>query len=143
VAKGHNVTYLYADVRPADFMVPNVLGGKSLCCDLAVTDPLQDKYVHRAATSQCFSANDYAVNVKMKKYSDMINRHKDTLVFFPMVVETFGAWSQKAVDFFKLLVNWLSHRDSNTARSIIHLNLMQRLSCILQRGTARMLLNRI
>jgi hypothetical protein len=27
--------------RPADWAVPDVMAGRTLCCDLAVTDPLQ------------------------------------------------------------------------------------------------------
>jgi hypothetical protein len=38
-------------VRPADWLVPDVMGGRFLACDLAVTDSLQAKFVADAAVT--------------------------------------------------------------------------------------------
>jgi hypothetical protein len=53
----------------------------SLCVDVAVTDPLQVKFVDGAARSSSFAANEYA-KVKLAKYSDLISRKSDSLEKF-------------------------------------------------------------
>jgi hypothetical protein len=129
-------------LRPADVLIPHVLGGKSLCVDVAVTDPLQLKFVDGAARSSSFAANEYA-KVKLAKYSDLISRKSDSLQLWPVVVESLGAFSDKALEFFGLLASWSSRRDSNFSKASVRFNLLRRVSCLIQRYNARMFLNRI
>jgi hypothetical protein len=127
--------------RPADVFIPNVIGGKSLCIDVAVTDPLQAKFVVGAARESSYAAKEYA-KVKVSKYSNLIARKSDSLFLWPVVVETLGAWSEKAVELFDLMASWSSRRDSSRPRASIRFNLFRRASCILQRYNAAMFLNR-
>ena len=54
--------------RPADIFIPNYSGGKNLFLDVAVTCPVQHKYMYvvDAAQTLAFSCNDYADEVKTK-----------------------------------------------------------------------------
>lgn len=128
--------------RPADVLIPNVLGGKSLCIDVAVTDPLQVKFVEGASRTTSFAAGEYA-KVKYSKYSDMLARKSDSLVLWPVIVESLGAWSDRAIELFDLIAAWSSRRDSTFGRSAVRFSLFRRASCILQRFNARMINNRI
>jgi hypothetical protein len=128
--------------RPADWAVPDVMAGRTLCCDLAVTDPLQVKFVSDAAKTPCKAAERYGVEVKLAKYSDLLARNKD-IVFWPIIIESFGGYNSKSLLFFKLLSNWLCQRDPSVDRSSLSSSLFQRASCILQRANAKALLARI
>ena len=54
--------------RPADIFIPNYSGGKNLFVDVAVTCPVQHKYVVDAAQTLGYSCNDYADEVKSKNF---------------------------------------------------------------------------
>ena len=53
--------------RPADIFIPNYSGGKNLFVDVAVTCPVQHKYVVDAAQTLGYFCNDYANEVKLKR----------------------------------------------------------------------------
>lgn len=128
-------------LRPADVLLPNVAGGRSVCVDVAVTDPLQSKMVSGASRSVSFAANEYA-RVKHSKYSILMARKSDELVLWPVVVETLGAWSDDSLQLFDLLALWQSRRDSSISRASLRFSLLRRASCLIQRFNARMLINR-
>lgn len=119
--------------------LPNVLGGRSVCVDVAVTDPLQS-FVGGASSIVSHAANEYA-KIKHSKYSVLLARKSNELVLWPVVVEPLGAWSEKALDLFDLLAAWQSRRDSSISRGAVRF-LLRRASC-LQRYNARMIMNRI
>jgi hypothetical protein len=56
--------------KPADIFVSDWSEGKGACFDIAVTCPLQKKYINHAAKTQLYAAEDYAENVKIPKYSE-------------------------------------------------------------------------
>ena len=51
--------------KPADIFVSDWSEGKGACFDVAVTCPLQKKYINHAAHTQLYAAEDYAENVKI------------------------------------------------------------------------------
>ena len=51
--------------KPADIFVSDWSEGKGACFDVAVTCPLQIKYINHAAKTQLYAAEDYAENVKI------------------------------------------------------------------------------
>jgi len=62
--------------KPADIFVSDWSEGKGACFDVAVTCPLQIKYINHAAKTQLYAAEDYAENVKIPKYSEACRAHK-------------------------------------------------------------------
>ena len=127
--------------RPADWGIPDYRPGRFMAFDVAVTDPTQQAYVVGASATKSFAAESYAVNVKLAKYSNALS--DSSLMLTPIVAETFGAWSKASYDFISDLSRWLAARDPSSSLSAIRSKLFQRVSVILQRANARMLMSRI
>jgi hypothetical protein len=119
----------------------NFRPGRFMAFDVAVTDPTQQAYVVGASSTKSFAAESYAVNVKLAKYSNALA--DSSLMLTPIVAETFGAWNKASYDFIADLSRWLAARDPSSSLSAIRSKLFQRLSVILQRANARMLMSRI
>ena len=68
--------------RSADICIPKYSGGKNLFVDVAVTCPVQHKYVVDAAQNLGYSCNDYADEVKSKNFEARIHE-EDELPFPP------------------------------------------------------------
>ena len=62
--------------RPADIFIPNYSGGKNLFVDVAVTCPVQHKYVVDAAQTLGYSCNDYADEVKSKNFESKSSQRR-------------------------------------------------------------------
>jgi hypothetical protein len=128
--------------RPADWGIPDFRPGRFMAFDVAITDPTQQAYVVGASSTKSFAADSYAVNVKMAKYSHALSTDP-SLMLTPIVAETFGAWNKASYDFIADLSRWLAARDPSSSLSAIRSKLFQRVSVILQRANARMLMSRI
>lgn len=128
--------------KPADILVPDYSLGRDACLDVAITHPVQDKYVSKAAQTQSFSANDYARNVKTPKYSKVVA--SDSLLFIPLIFETFGAVNVGAADFLEEVTrrNLFRLGNHNIQCSFFPNHLYQSLGLCLQRHNARMVLSR-
>jgi len=128
--------------KPADLAIPEYRPAKLLAIDVAITDPTQEKFVARAATEQGFAAKHYGENVKVKKYSDLLERNPE-IIFQPHVAETFGGWNEHAINFFNYLCTHQLQRDRSKPFPVRLNQLYQAASIILQRGNANMLLHRV
>ncbi len=131
-----------SELRPADFGIPDYRPGQFMAYDVAITDPTQDAYVSIASVSASSCAESYASNVKIPKYSDALDSD-DSLLFTPLICESYGAWNSAALGFFNELSSWLSARNPCSSFSVIRSRLFQKVSSIIQRANARMILARI
>ena len=84
--------------RPADIFIPNYSGGKNLFLDVAITCPVQHKYVVEAAQTLGFSCNDYAHEVKTRNFEPRVLQ--EDALYLPAVFESFGGFSRDLPDFF-------------------------------------------
>ena len=110
--------------------------------DVAVTDPTQDSFVKSSSGTRGYAAETYASNSKVAKYSDALLKD-DSILFTPIIAETYGAWNSQALDFFNDLSSWLATRDPSLKSSGIRSRLFQKASVIIQRANSRMILSRI
>jgi len=72
--------------RPADIFLPTFYNGAPAAIDVAITDPLQDKYKKVENP-----AEDYAQKVKHHKYDKGFDGSEIT--FVPLVADTFNRWN--------------------------------------------------
>jgi hypothetical protein len=128
-------------LKPADFGIPDYRPGKYMAYDVAVTDPTQKAFVNYSSSISGYGAFTYAQK-KVEKYSEALAQD-DSVELTPLIAETYGGWNKEAHSFFSMLSSWLSPRVSYKSKDIILKDIYQRLSVILQRGNARMLLARI
>src|SRR5207245_1830470 len=77
--------------RPGDVYVPQLFDGKPAALDVAVTCPVQDKYVGGTKVA----VEDYALTVKHEKYDKGFEG--TNIDFLPIVVDTFGRWGKEAL----------------------------------------------
>ena len=125
-------------IRP-DIKISNFSLGRDTYLDIAVTDPTQKKYVQEATSTLLHSAEHYASTVKDPIYQDICE--KKGVDFFPIVVETTGGWCVAAIQFFNKLIPKIAAA-RRISLSLATQQLYMRLSVILQRANARMILNR-
>ena len=110
--------------------------------DVAITDPTQDTYLSQASVTARSCAESYASNVKIANYSDALDSD-DSLLFTPLICESYGAWNSAAFSFFNELSSWLAARNPCSSFSATRSRLFQKVSSIIQRANARMILARI
>jgi hypothetical protein len=128
-------------LKPADWGIPNYKPGFFMAYDVAVTDPTQSAFVKNSAITAGYAAEKYAV-LKESKYADALSKD-DSILFTPIIAETYGGWNKRAYDFFDMLASWLAPRDLSCSKPLISSRLFQRASVILQRGNARMIMSRL
>ena len=85
------------------------------------------------------AADRYGVEVKEKMYSAKCA--ENVMAFYPMVVEVFGVWGEKANVVLHQIATMISSRSASTV-SQCKMRMMQRLSVTLHRCNARALLSR-
>jgi len=125
--------------KPADIFVSDWSEGKGACFDVAVTCPLQIKYINHAAKTQLYAAEDYAENVKIPKYSEACAAQN--LLCIPLVFESFGGMTKNTEETLLRTARFYCHRLS-IENSIGITQLFQRISIVLHRHNARMILSR-
>ena len=124
--------------RLADVYVDNWIDGRKMAFDVSVVSPTQDAVLHRAADSAA-AAIDMRKSSKNRAHFD--NCHSQGIFFQPLVVETFGGWDKDAVQFLKDIARLDARRwEKNDAIKLKQC--FQRLSIVLQRGNAALLINR-
>ena len=126
------------EARPADVMIPNWTGGRDTALDMTVINPLQTQLVRQAAT-KAGAALDTAYNRKMTQAGEACRR--EGMVFVPMPWETLGGWHEETVAQVKKLAS-AQARQTGEDRSEAIRHLYQKLSVLLTRGNAALLLNR-
>ena len=122
--------------RPADVFIPQLFGGKAAALDIAVTCPLQDKYIH----SDLDPADHYANTVKHATYDEGFQGLN--IDFIPVVLDTFGGYGAEGLRALTEII----HRPSshlNLPASTYKTQCWQRLSMSLQRSNTRMILTRV
>ena len=127
-----------SDARPADVLIPNWSSGKATALDVTVVNPLQAKFVDRAA--------DRAGHALEARFNEKMTRHGQPcreagLVFAPLVVETLGGWEEQAVIQIKKIGAALA-RQTGQDEGEKQRHLFQRLGILLARGNAALFLNR-
>ena len=122
-----------------DIYVPDLSLGQASMADIAVTCPLQSKYVMEAANVSLHAAHHYAQEIKREKYQKACDERY--LSFHPLVVETTGGWCDSAREYIDLIVFSLARRE-RLSRDLVKCQLYQVLSVVLQRANSNMLLSR-
>ena len=122
--------------RPADVYIDNWIDGRKMAFDVSVVSPTQEAILHRAADS---AAIEMRKSSKNRQHLD--NCRAQGIFFQPLVVETFGGWDADAVKFLKDIARLDARRWAKN--DAIEINqFFQRLSVVLQRGNASLLINR-
>jgi len=121
-------------LRPADVFIPN-LWGEQIAVDFAVTCPLQSRYKNKENP-----ADIYALEQKHKKYDEGFSN--TNINFTAAVVETFGRWSNEAIDLITEVARRGAKKLMDSQSEYIN-TCWARLSVSLQTDCARMLLSRI
>ena len=106
---------------PVDVVVPNYSFGKYLVLDVAITCPLQHKYLNDASVTAGFVCNEYAENI------------------LPFILQTFGVFSD---DHMMLVISFTDYHpmllpDSTIQRHQPKKNMYEMISCVLMKSLAR------
>ena len=124
--------------RPADILV---LATK--CCDVAVTHPLQPKYLSLTAAdaigAPSSAAEQYATTVKVAKYAARLEAKGLSLV--PLVATAYGSWCRAADELFDDIAKRTAGRTNRTTDACKQM-LIGRLSVALIKGLTRSILER-
>ena len=124
--------------RPADIYIGNWVDGRKVAFDVSVTSPTQEAVQSRAADHP-------AAAIESRKQTKMRAHHADCqaqgIFFQPLVVETFGGWDADALKFLKEMGRQDARRWGRDSAQEIKF-LFQRLSIVLQRGNAALLIER-
>ena len=125
--------------KPADLLIPSWTGGKDTAIDITVVNPLQVTLLDRAADTPGHALT-HRYNEKMAKHGAACSGAG--LAFIPMPVETLGGWHDQSVLQVKKIGSALA-RHTGQEDSVTINHLFQRLSVLLAKGNAALLLNRI
>ena len=124
--------------RPADVFVPLWAGGLDAALDVTITHPLQDATRARAATNPGH-AMTVAFENKCRVTEDLCR--EQGITFIPVVAESLGGWHRVALEQLHKLSSALA-RHTGQEESDMFDHLVKRVSILLQKGLASMLLNR-
>ena len=120
-------------------MRPLLDRGSDRALDVTVINPLQTQLVGQAA-NKAGAALETAYNRKMTQAGDACRR--EGLVFIPMPWETLGGWHEETVEQVKKLAS-AQARQTGEDQSTATRHLYQKLSVLLARGNAALLINRL
>ena len=127
------------DARPADLLIPRWEGGKDSALDVTVVSALQGAMVAGSAATDGFAVGK-AFDRKIAKVGEACRQ--EGIAFIPVAADTLGGWHKVAVEQIKKLGSVLArHRGEEEQIEVRHL--FQRLSLILMRGNASLLVNRV
>ena len=127
-----------SQARPGDILIPHWTGGRDTALDMTVINTLQTQLVGKAATT-AGAALEVAYSRKMNQAGEACRR--EGLVFVAMPWETLGGWHDQTVEQIKKLAS-AQARQTGEDRSETTRHLYQKLSVLLTRGNASLLLNR-
>ena len=125
--------------RSADLFLPIWTEGQDTALDVTVVNPLQISMVHQAAESPGHALN--------KAYERKMSRHGDQcrqagVVFTPLPLETLGGWHESTISQVRKIASALS-RQTGEEEGITVKHVVQRISILLIKGNAALLLNRV
>ena len=127
-----------SQARPADVYIPGWANGRDAALDVTVVSSLQ-KELRKGEAAEAGSAAARRYREKMTKSFQACEA--EGIKFFPVVVEALGGWHEEAVPVVSKLARQLaSHASKDAEEQTRHL--FQRLSLLLMRGNAALILNR-
>ena len=118
--------------RPADVYAPLFEDGRAYAFDLGVTHPQGQQVLLSASTIPLHAADTYALK-KRTKYEEQCRDRG--IIFEPLIVETFGAWTISANKIFKRVGGFMATK-LNIPKSVAIHRIKQRLAVKLQSGNA-------
>ena len=128
-----------SNIKTADLLIPNWTGGKDTALDVTVVNSSQISLVAISAETPGFALT-HRYNEKFSKHGDACTNAG--LAFIPILVETLGGWHDASVHQIKKIGSALA-RHTRQEDSITISHLFQRLSVLIVKGNAALLLNRI
>ena len=121
--------------RPGDVTIPLWAKGRGLCVDVSVICPVANSHLHQREPCEAYAAHN-----KHALY-DAAFRQQSTFSFAAAVFETTGGVNEEGLEFLRKLLRFGSKRECIT-HSVYAGRAWQRLSCVIQFGSAQMVLNR-
>ena len=120
--------------RPADVFLPLWTRGRPAAVDVTVVSPLQS-----ALVQECARTRGHALTIaeERKRRVHHAACQQIGIDFIPAAVDVFGSWSEISVDLLGRIGAFQQRRGVGSAHQ-----LFQRLSVVLQRGNASLLLRR-
>ena len=107
--------------------------------DISIINPLQAATVNRASVEPGYALS-YRHEQKLSKYGDRCLT--EGIKFCPVICETTGAWHREAEQTLKRLGQALARATGGDEKEVVS-HMFGRLSVLLQRDNAMLLLNRI
>ena len=126
------------EARPADIYLPGWMAGKDAALDITVINPLAQTYLQHSAATPGYALAQ-AFERKMTKHGEACTAAG--IVFQPMALDTLGAWGDSTVQQVKRMGSALARQTGGEEGEIIK-HLVQRVSVILMRTNANLILNR-
>ena len=127
------------DARPADLLIPRWSGGQDSALDVTVVSALQSAMVAGSATTDGY-ALQRAFDRKVANAGEACRR--EGITFIPIAANTLGGWHPVAIEQVKKLgIALARHQGQEEQEAVRHLQ--QRLSLVLMRGNAQLLVNRM
>ena len=127
------------DARPADLLIPRWSGGQDSALDVTVVSALQSAMVAGSATTDGY-ALQRAFDRKVANAGEACRR--EGITFIPIAANTLGGWHPVATEQVKKLgIALARHQGQEEQEAVRHLH--QRLSLVLMRGNAQLLVNRM
>ena len=136
--------------RPADILFAAGADGEApryYAVDVAVTNPLQDRFLVRAAATSSAAANEYAKVAKCRKYcvkadgTDNRLKGNEDITLMPIVFETFGAASDQVGELLTRIADAYA-KTAMISKAAATARVRQSVSVALQRMNARMIIDR-
>jgi hypothetical protein len=120
--------------RPADVFISNFSLNSDYCLDIAITSPLQNKYVTKASNTEGYAATSY-YSKKMSLYAKAVEA--EDMTFQPIVFESYGRIAPESLPTLLKIAAIRADRSSST-RSQASRHLFQKISVALQIRNANM-----
>jgi hypothetical protein len=120
--------------RPADVFISNFSLNSDHCLDVAITSPLQAKYVEKASDIEGYAACSY-YSKKMSLYAEAVEA--EDMTFQPIVIESYGRIAPESLPTLLKIAAIRADRSSCT-RSQASRQLFQKISVALQIRNANM-----
>ena len=125
--------------RPADVLLPHFSGGKHCCIDVCVVSCLQSAFVEGAAEHAGYALQQ-RYSQKWDKYGPICD--SEGMVFQPIPIEILGGWHETGAKIIGRIGQSLARATGQEENEVIR-HLFGKLSILLMRGNAQLILNRL
>ena len=128
------------EAHPADVYLPMWgTGGKDAALDICVVSPFQQQTIQRAAREPGY-ALQMRWQQKWSKYGEACRA--ENIEFYPLPIETTGAWEEGAAQVIKRLGKAMARASCQEEGEAIR-HLFGKLSILLMKTNASLILNRV